>query len=906
MALHVYRNSQDRWHDLRAEARSNGAVLATGAVTLEELVRKLTPGVVEASPGQQVALVSGAVGEGVPIRYAIDALSELKAARVTPAQVRAAGGSKLAEYLENYDRLLQRFRLTDPRDRRWLAASAVKESDWVMQFDSVILHAIYDPSPAEFALLHNLIERLPGGGTVVLFNATSNVRPTQFAEWTWQRFVHDEALSDKAFPEFVRSSGPARELLERLFVFDGKSPELLLPADKAPRILECSGRYGEIESIGAEIARLLDSGVDAGEIVVVVRHIDTYGEMIEDVFTRYGIGCVFETGVPLLRIPFIKYWVALLDLASGDRPRDAMARVLASAYHEPRVSPTADPEKLLAGIGYIDRRHLKASALAARQSSVLASHLERFELFLDELENTTATPQAFLERLQPPATLTERDRQAWRTLSDEIGAIDALSGSIPLERFRRLVSEIAGMRTTGRMSATAPGVPSVRVVPPGALGYRSYRFVFAPGMADGEVPAPSIANPVLPDELVEAINRELGPRRVQSSRDRNRKEPLYFFLMLDSATEGITLTWPGSTLEGEAILSSIYIGEIKRHYDGPVVLHPSLSRPRDRSECMRAIATSWREGMLDDHHAVDLLGEDVVRRIRWQARGTARGDLGMGVLPTDATFSPSELDKLDDCPFVFLARHRLKLRAVELPDFEVSPLEIGTLAHRILREFYAVPVGDSEEAASARMQEVIRRQLAPVDINGQGSHTVIDPSLWRIRRPQLERALLEYAKFAVRDSRDGYETLSEYLDEYLPAAALGNTRLSGRPDRVAVRRTEGVLTGIRIDDFKYSSASSDKNKLLQQSFQIPVYAHLTARALEAGPEVMIEGRYLLLRSPSTPVLSQSVDGALLDEVRGRIGALIEKVHLGHLHPEPADQEGCKTCDYRRLCRLYGD
>jgi ATP-dependent helicase/DNAse subunit B len=67
------------------------------------------------------------------------------------------------------------------------------------------------------------------------------------------------------------------------------------------------------------------------------------------------------------------------------------------------------------------------------------------------------------------------------------------------------------------------------------------------------------------------------------------------------------------------------------------------------------------------------------------------------VLPTDATFSPSELDKLDDCPFVFLARHRLKLRAVELPDFEVSPLEIGTLAHRILREFYAVPVGDSEE-----------------------------------------------------------------------------------------------------------------------------------------------------------------------------------------------------------------
>jgi RecB family exonuclease len=906
MDLHVYRNSQDRWHDLKTVSRSTGAVLATGAVTLDELVRKLTPGILEASPGQQVALVSSAVGDGVPIRYAIDALAELKAARVSPAQLRAAGGSALGEYLENYDRLLQRFGLTDPRDRRWLAAANVKESEWVKGFDSAVLHAIYDPNPAEFALFHNIIERLPGGGTVVVFNATSNVKPTQFAEWTWQRFVQDEALSDKTFPEFVRSAGPARDLLERLFVFEAGSPENLLPAAKAPRILQCSGRYGEIESIGVEIAGLLDSGVDAGEIVVVVRHIDTYGEMIEDVLTRYGIGCVFETGVPLLRIPFIKYWIALLDLASGDRPRDAMARILASAYHEPRVSPSFDPEKLLAKMGYIDRRHLKASALAARQSSVLASHLERFELFLDELEGMAATPKGFLERLQPPGALTERDRQAWRTLSEEIAMIDALTGSISLERFRRMVSEIAGMRTIGRHSGAAPGVPAVRVVPPGGLGYRSYRFVFAPGLADGEIPAPSIANPVLPDELVDAVNREIRPRRIQSSRDRNRKEPLYLFLMLDSSTEGITFTWPGSTLEGEAILSSIYIGEIKRHYDSPVLQQPPVFIPRDRGECMRAIATSWRDGMLDDHHAVDLLGEDVVRRVRWQGRGTARGDLGAGVLPTDITFSPSELDKLDDCPFVFLARHRLKLRAVDLPDFEVSPLEIGTLAHRILREFYAVPVGDSEDQASARMQEIIKRQLAPVDINGQGSHTVIDPSLWRIRRPQLVRALIEYSKFAVRDSRDGYETLSEYLDEYLPAATLGTTRLSGRPDRVAVRRTDGTLTGIRIDDFKYSSASSDKNKLLQQSFQIPVYAHLTALALEAGPEVMIEGRYLLLRSPSTPVLSQSVDGALLGEVQVRVDTLIEKVRLGLLHPEPSDPEGCKTCDYRRLCRLYGD
>jgi RecB family exonuclease len=376
--------------------------------------------------------------------------------------------------------------------------------------------------------------------------------------------------------------------------------------------------------------------------------------------------------------------------------------------------------------------------------------------------------------------------------------------------------------------------------------------------------------------------------------------------MLDSATTQITLTWPGTTLEGETILSSIYIGEIERHYERGLVSQPPASRPRDPGECRRSIAAAWRSDRIDNAQANDLLGEDLIRRVEWQRRGVHRGDIGEGVLPTDITFSPSELNTLADCPFVFLARHRLKIRIKDLPDFEVSPLEIGNFAHRILAEFYAVPVGNSEPQAMARMTQAIERQLALVDIHGQAKDSVIDPALWKIRRPQLVRALLEYAKFAVGDSRDGYDTLPEYLDQYLPTAALGRAQLAGRPDRVAVRRDGGRLTGIRIDDFKYSSASNDLARQLKESFQIPVYAHLAAQMLRAGPDIPIEGRYLLLRSPSTPVVTQSIDSALLELVADRINVLLEKIHVGRLHAEPVDEADCNTCDYRRLCRLYGD
>jgi CRISPR/Cas system-associated exonuclease Cas4 (RecB family) len=247
----------------------------------------------------------------------------------------------------------------------------------------------------------------------------------------------------------------------------------------------------------------------------------------------------------------------------------------------------------------------------------------------------------------------------------------------------------------------------------------------------------------------------------------------------------------------------------------------------------------------------------------------------------------------------------LKIRPPELPDFEVSSRELGSLAHQILREFYSKPVPASESDAIQRMQEVIDRHLAAVDINGQGPNSVIDPSLWRISRPQLVRALIEYVRFAVRDAGDGFETLQEYLDRSLPAAKLGEITLGGRPDHIAVRRTAGRISGIRVDDFKYSAASSSTNSQLQRSFQVPVYAHLTAAALQAEPDVTIEGRYLLLRSPSKPVVAREIDSESIDDVRRRIDELLEKVKNGWLHPDPPDKSICATCEYRRMCRLYG-
>jgi hypothetical protein len=842
----------------------------------------------------------------------------MKGARVRSVDLRSHGVANLetlAVVLDAYDGLCRDAGLVDPQDRRWIAATRLIEGGipWLRRFDRAVLHALYDLNEAEFTVLRNLIEALPEGGTVMLFNTTANVKPTQFAEWTWQRFVYDESLSDKTFPEFCRPLDVNRAVLDRLFIFDSANAAAdaqPLPADPSLRIVQAPGRYKEIEWIASEIADLLSSGERLDEIAVVVRHIESYGEMIEDVFVRYNIPHTFETGVPLVRVPFIKYWLSLLDLVTSDRSRDAFARIMGSAYYEPRLSPATDIERELASFGYIDRHHLSASALASRKSSPLSSEILRLESWLDTLEGAVDSALGFLEILRPRLQLDGRDSQAWERLSDDLRDIDSILGVVPFEQFRRIASEFVGIRTVERSSGfktnRLPGLPGVRVVAPGSLGYRGYRWIFAPGFSDGEFPARSSSNPLLKEDSIVLLNRKIRPRRLLTARDRNRREPLFLFMILDSASQRVSLTFPATKLEGETIYPSIYISEISRHYDvEPVERLDRDLTVRETREWLRKVADEWRKGTLDDAEATDLLGADISRRAALEATGIYRGNVQPGLISIEGAWHPSELNALQNCPFVFLAKHRLKLRSQDMPDFEVPSYEVGILAHASLRDFHSLPVPGSVEEARKRMEAIIAQRLASVDINGQGAYSVFEPALWQIRRRQLVAALLKYLDFAVRDAIQGYETLSEYLDKPLPQARLGGILLGGKPDHIAVLRNGSNIAGIRIDDFKYSAASSSTTKQLKESLQIPVYGYLAGRAMNAEDDVRFEGRYLLLRSPSNPVVSLPIDSDAFREVQLQIENLVSTVSKGRVHPAPADRQTCERCEYRRLCRIQG-
>src|SRR5262249_31322083 len=252
-----------------------------------------------------------------------------------------------------------------------------------------------------------------------------------------------------------------------------------------------------------------------------------------------------------------------------------------------------DIARELVNLGYIDRHQLSASDLARRRSSSLTAVLHRLETWLDAMSEARQTAAEWLSEVSSPPEMSGRGGEAWQALSDEISSIGAFGGAIPVEEFRALALDICAIKTIqrGPLQPKTAGSSGVSVLHPSSLGSRTYKWIFAPGLVDGEFPAASSGNPLLPEETLEALNKTLWPRRVLTPRDQYRRDPLYLFMLLDSAAERTTLTFPTATINGEPIVPSMYVAEIKRHFSSDVIEKLELEFPiREIGECRRRIA----------------------------------------------------------------------------------------------------------------------------------------------------------------------------------------------------------------------------------------------------------------------------------------------------------------------------
>jgi hypothetical protein len=1041
MELHLYPTTLSRDRAIRETTRAHGLLFDHRHFTYVEFIERLyrsekLPGRLIEIPAQIVvvrhsltAILGEAPSPGLVTEYR-GVIDELKAAGLAVEDVGSAidrldptvspptrqGLYQLLEFLLHYQSCLARAGLVDQGDRALAVIFHLRQhltagtSPALLHgVRRIIIHDVYHLSLMHYALIALLIKLVDEGGILQHFSTGLNIDAVTFVEFTWQRFVADESLAALVLPEFASPrprGGNLEALSEQLFT---RGQMAHIEPDETLSIIAAPGRAREVEIIARRIRELLEAGVVPEQIAIVVRHLDQYGDLLESVCRRYQIPLWFRRGIPLFHVPLTKTVFGLLDLADSTYARDALLKLLTSAYLRPEGSWPDDLVGLVNASGYLDRSYIGLPELlhayVRRQQpseadtlkiEALASWIEALQSVLDDL---VVKPRPFLTYLEAlkallsqlgiframgmhpevPLHVVQRDREAIRLIFDTLWtgaeAFHVLENeSLTFADFRLLAIDL--LRDVS-LDQPLPSEGAVRV-----LGIRDtlgldFDHVFVPGLADTEFPQHYIEHPVLDDSARRVLNpaaravlaekfagileRRLLGKILFTTAEKAREEPLLFFLALETANQTCVLSYPTRTPNGEAIFPSIFVDEVRRHFcetDGPTQLierpaalpsTPLASQCMEPGELLRRAAMTWGIAGADPSRDLTVLDEALrtrgvlVERLRALARiengrkgyllnsgatvdldPAPFGDIGRQIdlrqrfLDPQRPWSPTMLEDATTCPFAFFSKHVLQLFPRREPDYDVSPAALGELAHAILAEFFRREPPREVSVAVQSMRAIAGELLSQDSSAPSRGH----PGFWHVRRAELMAVLDDLAIYLASQRPDAYRThYHEYDLSAVTSCGSWSVALRGRVDRVAVREGPAGITGVLVQDFKYSGNMGryrdrlDLAALGQSSFQLPVYLYLTLQQLaqegyQLAPDAELRLQYVLLKDPKRKAWDGEVShtffalnqvGGLFDGIR----RVTEMAMAGRFVPQPIEsKQTCAYCAYTALCRYW--
>jgi ATP-dependent helicase/DNAse subunit B len=240
------------------------------------------------------------------------------------------------------------------------------------------------------------------------------------------------------------------------------------------------------------------------------------------------------------------------------------------------------------------------------------------------------------------------------------------------------------------------------------------------------------------------------------------------------------------------------------------------------------------------------------------------------------------------------------------------------LAHDILAEFFHTEPPRDVSLAVQHVRAIAGQVLAKHGHDHRRGH----PGFWRVRKAELMAVLDDLAAYLATRQPDTYHT--RYHESELTGVTPGGPRsvaLQGRVDRVTVREGPSGITGVLVQDFKYSGnvgryrGRLDLDALGESSFQLPVYLYLTLQQLardghRVAPDAELRLQYLLLKDPKRKAWDAEVSHAFFepDQVGGLFHGLqrvIDVAIAGRFVPRPADgKQSCTYCTYAALCRYW--
>jgi ATP-dependent helicase/nuclease subunit B len=650
--------------------------------------RRLAREAVERSKLQLLAASSVRPGFAAALE---ELIADLQAALVDPATLRARAkdaGPYEAEIAALYDAYVVVRDELARQDSHSLAASTIaglraNPDSWESR--PVLLYGFDDLTFEQLELVRELARAAPV--TVALpwedREVLTHARGALFAELRDIEGVSIETL--EAQPQFTRS-GTLYGLTER-FGEPGVDAEPI-ENDGGVALLASAGELAEAEAIGAEVARLLDSGVPAGEIAIVLREPSSSGPLYRCVLSRFEIPTAVEADLAASRTLTGAGLIALLEAAAGQRRATDLLAYL-------RTPGIASPSR----VDWFERRMLRGRLRTAD---------EAIDSWVGDANNGRAPGVPAIDKLREassgPELLREAGRQArWiaesalrragavadqdRALELRAGAeIEAALGELAeLDLAHSPADAIAAVASLQISMWRGPTEGRVRVISPYRARARRVAHLFVCSLQDGDFPRRDTGGPLLSDDARAAL--ALPPRKQAEVEDR-----YLFSVCLSRPKEQLWLSWRNADDEGGATARSPFVDEVRE------LLAPALPEDleeRDEIIVAEAGGRGLAESVFDPGSAPS--EAELARAKAAIGPRTDNGRLRPGPLQLDPVlermreiklFGPSTLEEYALCPYRWFVGHELKPQRIGPVD---EPLTAGQIAHQVLEALYENP-----------------------------------------------------------------------------------------------------------------------------------------------------------------------------------------------------------------------
>lgn len=666
------------------------------------------------------------------LEHLIATSDELKSYCIPPEQLISAGeaadsqdGQRLRELgllLACYDGLTAR-QAADPRDRLTRLAERLKSCNYGRDMD-FYLDSFTDFTPQQRQVITQLIRRA-NSVTVALTcdGLEGNAEVFAPARWTAQALLAD-ARNVRMLVTFETLTGRRDGAPEGLCVLEqnlfAEQSEPVSSDSGSVRLLQADSSYQEVEQVAREICRLVqEEPLRYRDIVVAARTMETYGEILEPVFGRYGIPLFYGRRENILDKPIMTLLTAALDTVGDGYEYDSLFRYLKTGLTGVGL---ADVDRLE---NYVLRWELRGSQWSRQadwnwhpegygmkwidEDHALVQELDQLRRqIIAPLEQLRKTPAAtgsqlvrsvyrFLEEIHLPQRFQERAeqlrdrgnlrqaeeyRQLWGILCGAMEqCADLLTeGIMELREFADLFALMLSQYNVGTIPVSLDRVTAGEI--PG-VAHREAKVLFLLGVDEDHFPL--ITQP--PGLLTEGdreLLREQGLELTPSPDRRLSRELTMAYDAVALPQRRLYLSWPRNR-EGSQVRPAAFVERLRALL--PTVTVEGPERERCPPAPLPALDWAGRAGADNLLAALEGTTEWKLRARRVAAaKQYQRGGLTRSAVEAlygeKVRLSASKMDTIKSCHFSYFMQYGLRAKARKRAGFDAP--EVGTFVHYVL------------------------------------------------------------------------------------------------------------------------------------------------------------------------------------------------------------------------------